>query len=193
VYKGRLSLAICKPSIRRTAKEGDWIFGFGGRDLGGRLIFIARVTKRVENGSYYMDGVYRGRPDRVYRREGGQFVPRQGARYHADGSQRERDLGKPPSYANAVTLLSDDFRYWGKNGTSDYRGRFPAVAALLDRLARGHRVNLSDAERQELVELQRSQWQAHPKAKVLGAPSQGDPRKVCNRSEGGVGSGSLEP
>lgn len=189
IKRGLLSLAICKPIIRRKARAQprDWIFGFGGRDLRGRLIYIARVTERLENGSYYVDDAYKGRDDRVYRREDGKFVVRSGAKYHSDGTQLEHDLGKPPEYTRAVTLLSDDFRYWGKTGTSDYREQFPAVAALLDRLTQGHRVNLSDAEGRELVELQRSQWQAHPNTKVLGPPSEGDRRKVCNRSEGSVG------
>lgn len=194
IKRGLLSLAICKPSIRRTAQEDDWIFGFGGRKLGKRLIYIARVTKPpLEDGSYYVDDAYKGRDDRVYRREDGKFVVRNGAEYHRDGTQLEHDLGEPPEYTRAVTLLSDDFRYWGKKGTSDYREQFPAVAALLDRLTQGHRVNLSDAERRELVELQRSQWQAHPNTKVLGPPSQGDRSKLCNRSEGRVGSSHLEP
>src|SRR2546429_7307729 len=127
VKRGVLSLAICKPSWRRTAQADDWVFGLGGKDLGGRLIYIARVTRVVMNGSYYADGAYKSRDDRIYRRDGdGKFVVRVGAKYHRDGSQREHDLGKPPLYARAVTLLSDDFRHWGERGTSDYRVRFPA-------------------------------------------------------------------
>jgi hypothetical protein len=193
IKRGLFSLAICKPIIRRKAQEENWLFGFGGRDLGGRLIYIARVTKRLENGSYYVDDSHEGRDDRIYHREGGKFVLRDGAKYHADGSQLEHDLGTPPSYERAVTLISDDFRYWGKKGTSEYREEFPAVAALLDRLSRGHRVNLSSEERRELFKLQSAQWQAHPNTKVLGPPSERDRKKVCNRSEGSIGSVSLEP
>src|SRR2546425_921365 len=100
VKRGLLSLAICKPSIRRTAHEDDWIFGFGGKDLGSRLIYIARVTKVVKNGSYYVDGAYERRDDRIYRRgEDGKFVVRVGATYHGKGSQLEHDLRGPPLYA----------------------------------------------------------------------------------------------
>src|SRR5436309_3565884 len=55
VTRRLLSLAICKPNIRARACPGDWIFGFGGKDLGGRLLYIARVSERLENGSYYRD------------------------------------------------------------------------------------------------------------------------------------------
>jgi hypothetical protein len=193
IKRGLLSLAICKPNIRRTAQRGDWIFGFGGRDLGKRLIYIARVTKRLESGSYYMDDAYKGRDDRIYRCEDGEFVLRRGAKYHGDASQLEHDLGVPPRYVRAVALLSDDFMYWGKKGATDYQEHFPRVAALLDRLTQGHRVNLSEAERTEFVGLQRSQWQAHPHTKVLGPPTQGDRGRLCNRAEGTFGSARLEP
>jgi hypothetical protein len=53
-------------------------------------------------------------------------------------------------------------------------------------------VNLSNQVRQELVELRDAQWRAHPNTKVLGPPSQGDRRKACNRSEGGIRSARLE-
>jgi Nucleotide modification associated domain 2 len=34
IVDGVLTLAICKPGIRSTAEKGDWLFGFGGQDLG---------------------------------------------------------------------------------------------------------------------------------------------------------------
>jgi hypothetical protein len=187
VKRGLLSLAICKPSIRRTASEGDWIFGFGGRDLDARLIYIARISRApLRSGSYYVDDTFKSRDDRIYCLRNGKFALRENAQYPSDGSQLEHDLGKAPLYAQAVTLLSDDFRYWGKRGTSNYRGTFPEIGKLLDRLTRGHRVNFSDAARRELVELQHSQWRKYPNSKVLGAPTDGDRHKLCNRSEGRI-------
>jgi putative DNA base modification enzyme with NMAD domain len=185
-YRGLLSLAICKPSIRRTARKGDWIFGFAGKPLGaGRLIYIAQVMDTVESGAYYVDERFKGRPDRIYRREEGRFTLRPAAEYHSDGSQIDHDLGTPPSYPNAVTLVSERFRYWGGNGRAKYRKRFPGIAALLERLGRGHRVNLSAEVRQELIELRDSEWRAHPR-KVLGRPTQDDLTRPCNSSEGGI-------
>ena len=134
IQRGLLSLAICKPSIRRKAQENDWISGFGGTGLGNRLIYIARVTQHLENGSYYVSLAYSDRADRIYRREPGGYVVRKGAKYHSTGGELEHDLGKHPKYRSAVTLLSDDFRYWGERGTSAYRERYPAVAVLLGRL-----------------------------------------------------------
>ena len=183
-----LSLAICKPSIRRTAQQNDWLFGFGGDALGERLIYIARVTTRLTDGLYYVDPKYRGRADRIYRRDGDRFVLRSHARYHKQGDQITRDLGRWPQYRDANVLVSRDFRYWGKSGTTSYQGLLPEIVSLLRRLTRGHRVKLSNRARNQLLELQRAQWRKHPKKRVLGGPSQTDYRRACNHSEGSIGS-----
>ncbi|MCB1128636.1 MAG: hypothetical protein KDM81_19225, partial [Verrucomicrobiae bacterium] len=55
VYRRLLSLAICKPMIRRTAEVGSLVFGFGGKRLGERLIYVARITEKPEVGAYYRE------------------------------------------------------------------------------------------------------------------------------------------
>jgi hypothetical protein len=42
-----LSLAICKPVIRRVAKEGDIIFGFGAANMQAKLVYIKTVNITV--------------------------------------------------------------------------------------------------------------------------------------------------
>lgn len=49
-FRGMCSLAICKPGIRRTAEQGDWVAGLGSKnapsgDLSGRLVYAMRVEK----------------------------------------------------------------------------------------------------------------------------------------------------
>jgi hypothetical protein len=46
VAAGLLSLAICKPMIRKSAEKGSLIFGFGGKVYGERLLYIACVTQK---------------------------------------------------------------------------------------------------------------------------------------------------
>ena len=46
VWRNLLSLAICKPMIRRAAAKGALIFGFGGKEFSERLLYIAKVEKR---------------------------------------------------------------------------------------------------------------------------------------------------
>lgn len=58
-YHGILTLATCKPQIRRSerVKEGVWIAGWAGKALqqnGGReLIYLAQVSKKIPLGEYY--------------------------------------------------------------------------------------------------------------------------------------------
>jgi len=69
VVNGLLSLAICKPMIRKKAKPGDLIFGFAANSLhsDNRLIYVARVAKAIPGGDYYRQRQYAGRPDRIYK------------------------------------------------------------------------------------------------------------------------------
>src|SRR5881396_3115763 len=64
-----LSLAICKPKIRRTAEKESLVFGFGGKRYTERLIYIARVTVKLEGDAYYRQRAYARRLDCMYRVE----------------------------------------------------------------------------------------------------------------------------
>src|SRR5450759_4031334 len=49
-FCGMCSLAICKPAIRRVAKQGDWVAGLGSRnapsgDLGAHLVYAMCVEE----------------------------------------------------------------------------------------------------------------------------------------------------
>jgi hypothetical protein len=81
---GLLSLAICKPTIRRKASEGDLIFGFAADKLcpDNGLIYIAWVKLKLCNGQYYKDARYAHRGDCIYRSKGGRFEWKIGSRHH---------------------------------------------------------------------------------------------------------------
>ena len=66
VAAGLLSLAICKPKIRKTCTKGSLVFGFGGKQYDERLIYIARVTAKLESDAYYREREYARRPDCIY-------------------------------------------------------------------------------------------------------------------------------
>jgi hypothetical protein len=53
-YGGVCTLAVCKPAIRRTAKEGDWIIGTGSqrRGIAGYLVYAMRVSKTMSLAEY---------------------------------------------------------------------------------------------------------------------------------------------
>jgi hypothetical protein len=56
-FHGMCSLAICKPGIRRVAKEGDWVAGLGSKDapsgdLSACLVYAMRVETVVSLREY---------------------------------------------------------------------------------------------------------------------------------------------
>jgi len=177
VWRNLLSLAICKPMIRRVAAKGALIFGFGGKKHRERLIYIAKVTEKPPTGDYYKESKYSRRPDCIYRNVAGIAVRKKGALYHNTLDERRRDVGI--HFQKANVLLSDDFRYFGEVGTDQYKYNYPAIKALVERLKRGHRVNHSATLRSELLQLQNDMWRRYRRRK-LGPPTDSDRSKVCN-------------
>jgi hypothetical protein len=177
VRDGLLSLAICKPKIRRTAEKGALLFGFSGKSDGERLLFVARITHKEHGAGYYIKPKYVGRPDRIYRDREGKAELRPGARYHADGASRDRDVG--PRFERADVLLSEDFRYFGAKGDDEYKESCSHLAGLIESLTQGHRRYHLDTVRGELESLQREVWKRYKHMKV-GGPSDEDTTRPCN-------------
>ena len=177
VYRDLLSLAICKPKVRKTAEPGSLVFGFGGQRLGGRLIFAARITDKPGVGDYYRTPVYRGRPDRIYRNVGGRPKRVKGAKFHSLTDQSATDVG--PHFEKAYVLISDDFRYFGAAGTTDYQDRFKTLTTMLTSLHRGHRLNHDWNLHEELCLLAYELWRDNPPGKN-GEPSDADHSRLCN-------------
>lgn len=125
-FHGCLTLATCKPGVRKGAKVGDIIVGCGSAEnkLAGRAIFVARVAGKCTfqeywdhprflakrpcfNGSLsraYGDNIYHADPD-------GAWIQERSHHSFPDGSinilNLERDTG-----SNNV-LWSTDFVYFG--------------------------------------------------------------------------------
>jgi hypothetical protein len=173
-----LSLAICKPKIRRTAGKGAFVFGFGGKKYQERLTYIARVTDKMEGQDYYRSRKHAKRPDCIYRAKHGRAVRKTSAKYHADSDQRKKDVGI--RFENAFVLLSDDFRYLGIKGTDDYKQRYRKLRFLIENLKRGHRRYHSVELRNELLALKAAIWEKYHRMKV-GVPTESDFTQTCNR------------
>lgn len=170
-----LTLAICKPMIRATARVGDFLFGFAASSLrrDNRLVYIARVTGVEVGGDYYEHERYAERPDRVYvRGDDGRFSIRPDAAYHDCGTLLERDVGAFPEYEKARVLVSDDFRYFGTSSEPPIvdLSAYPAVRRLVHGLGQGHRVNHPPEVSGELRQLRLALWSMHAE-RVVGAPS----------------------
>jgi hypothetical protein len=180
-----LSLAICKPMIRRSASAGDVIFGFAANSLhrDNPLIYIARVTEKLNGPDYYGSPKYAKRGDCIYVLSDGGYKKRPGAKYHGSDEDLLHDLGKAPHFSRAHVLLSTDFRYFGGELTEDYRTKHQNLSKAIAKLGRGHRVNLKPQVVGELSMLMDEVWSSHPK-RVCGQPSQAPKGAVSHR--GGV-------
>jgi hypothetical protein len=124
-YWGICTLVICKPAIRRTARVGDWVVGFGSKsspigDVSGRLAYAMKVTDVVTMREY--DRLCRTKrsnkiPDLQstdYRRRVGdcQYDYSQGPEpIIRPGVHNERNRKRDLGGKNA--LLSEHFYYFG--------------------------------------------------------------------------------
>jgi hypothetical protein len=167
--------------IRTTAELEDVVFGFAANSLDrdNRLIYIARIEKKVRNGDYYREKRFANRGDCVYKWHRSRFVWRDGALHHGP-EDLVHDLGQPPDYKKANVLLSADFRYFGASGTADYKSRFQLVKEAVEQLGRGHRVMHAEPLRMELIGLKHQAWENNPK-RVAGEPTSAPRRGVCHR------------
>lgn len=175
-----LSLAICKPKIRKSAGKGALIFGFGSKRKGyeERLIYIARVTDKPAVGDYYRKREYMRRPDCIYQEaNNGKAELRESAKFHTGSDHRKRDVGF--EFENAFVLLSKDFRYFGKEGTDEYKATYPNLKKLIEGLKQGHRKHLVPEQRKELLELKETIWNKSERMKI-GEPTDANFKLVCN-------------
>lgn len=91
---GLITLATCKPVIRRTAQPGDWIVGFRRGSLErGLVLWAGRVTEILPHGEY--ERAFRGRPDAIYREGSAGAYTRLAPDYHPTQAQMDRDLSGP--------------------------------------------------------------------------------------------------
>lgn len=103
------TLACCKPVIRKSAEEGDWIVGIGGKNYGNHLkiIYLMKVTKKITFTQYSNDKKFKKRTDNVYGLVEGKLV--QIKRSPHNPKDIRKDLSVP------FVLISKEFFYFGKN------------------------------------------------------------------------------
>lgn len=92
--RGLITLATCKPQIRRSAKAGDWVIGLmPSRFDRGLVAWAGQVEQVIPIDKY--ERLFRGRADAIYRvRPDGEFdVLRPD--YHSDLNQRLKDQSAP--------------------------------------------------------------------------------------------------
>lgn len=133
-----LTLAICKPMIRRTAEPGDAVLAFNGSSLGANpngVRWAGVISEALSFTEYWRDARFAGkrpdassRPDNIYAPDGLDFrqVPNP---VHGPGS-KARDLG------GRFVLIFEQWWYFG-NSAPVLPGDFGLWMPL--RARRGHR------------------------------------------------------
>lgn len=162
IHRGTLSLAICKPMIRSAASEGCIALGFAADCLydDNCVVYVARVTKKLDGRRYFSSLKYTRRPDCIYRWNGSRFEWKRGSEFHSP-KNLAHDLGEPPDYRRANVLLSRgtvNFRYFGNRCQINYKDRYPRIKSLIERLGQGHRVNYEPLVEAQLGELLTDLW-----------------------------------
>ena len=126
-FYGFCTLACCKPDIRRTAQEGDYVVGIGPKDSGSRVVYAMRVMEIVEFDDYWHDKRFRiKRPDikvggeralgdNIYHQDrAGEWQQALSQHSHENG-QQDWKLTRQDISGEKV-LIGDDFIYWGGDG-----------------------------------------------------------------------------
>ena len=123
-FQGMCTLAICKPVIRRVAREGDWVAGLGSRnapsgDLSGRLVYAMRVEEILSLGQYDRQAQSRW-PHRIPKLQSADVSERLGDCVYdfSSGVPVQRQSVHGPlnirtDLAGQNALISRDFYYFG--------------------------------------------------------------------------------
>ncbi len=160
VEGGVMTLATCKPRIRRSAEVGDWIAGFMPRPYDrGLLVYAGRVARVLDWGPYEEE--FRGRKDAVYRVHPNGQVKRLLDDYHADEKRTNKDL-----FAPVVVFDENAFWYFG-----DKPERLPHRLLHLAASVRDYRVK--DATEGDVNYLEKWLRSGHLPG-VHGEPRDGD-------------------
>lgn len=169
-FHGLLTLACCKPLIRRTATVGDLIVGLSSRSE--RVVYAAQVGEVIGFEEYWADPRYRTRRpvmsspqivhragDNIYEPVAGGYRQLPSLHSRADGSE---DAGlKRADLSGHHVLVCERYTYWGGSG--------PDLPEELDFLSvgRGHRCNFTSQQIDTVAH-----WFAALPGGVLGPPAQ---------------------
>ncbi|RJS47427.1 hypothetical protein D4739_15195 [Nocardioides cavernaquae] len=175
-FHGLLTLACCKPLIRRTAGVGDILVGLSSRSE--RVVYAVQVAKVIGFEEYWEDPRYLPRrpvrwSPRIIERAGDNIYEPVGRDFHQLPSFHSRPDGSEDAERKRVdlggerVLVGERFTYWGKRG--------PDLPEELEFLAvgRGHRSHFTPDQISTAAN-----WFSNLPGGVLGAPAQwkvGDP------------------
>ncbi len=123
------TLATCKPKIRKHAKVGDWIIGFGSAaknsSLKNKIIYIMKVEKKITFNDYWNGEEYQCKKpvmngslkqnygDNIYHCENDEWIQVDSHHSLKDGTPNILNVNKDTSSNNV--LISKTYWYFGKD------------------------------------------------------------------------------
>jgi len=126
-FWGFLTLATCKPKIRKNASVGDYVLGNSPAADGNKLIYIMKVGKIITFDEYWNDVLYsikkpimngsltRMYGDNIYHHnESYEWVQEDSHHSLENGKINEDNLKRDTSVTDKV-LIADEFIYLGKS------------------------------------------------------------------------------
>ena len=188
-FHGFCTLACCKPDIRRTADEGDYVIGLSPKDLGNRVVYAMQVKETLEFDDYWHEERLRTkRPDfgaggekavgdNIYHRgPTGQWQQERSLHSLKNGEQ-DWKMTRTDTRGEKV-LIAEDFIYWGGGG--------PPLPENLEGLlvGRGYRNSANDKYIPDFIkwfEDQEERGCLGPPTNGLPIPCEMDPRKHRRR------------
>ena len=194
-FHGVLTLACCKPEIRKPAQAGDYVVGLASKSRGNRLVYAMRVTETLTFDKYWVAPQFLvKRPDMcasgIEALGDNIYYPGPGVdgwvmvwsqHSNSDGSQNadhtRTDIG------GVQALISTDFVYWGGEGppvpeSLTFQGRH--LPLTFEPVARGHRVKFWDDEVKAFIK-----WFNRQKRGRLGMPTSPLPEPMPKPSGAG--------
>ena len=134
-FQGVLTLATCKPRIRKSAQVGDFLIGNSNKATGNKLIYMAKIDEiltfdlywadtRFQNKKAVMNGSYKTLyGDNIYHHKGGEWKQANSHHSKEDGSCNMINLNRDTGTTDKV-LVCKEFFYLGKS-MIDVENQFP--------------------------------------------------------------------
>lgn len=147
-YFDYCTLATCKPQIRKTAKVGDWIAGFGPANTSfkGKLVVLICVNEKLSFDEYWNNTRFAPKKpifnrsykyaygDNIYHHINDAWFQDLSHHSNADGSFNIKNLNRDTAVDHV--LIANEFFYFGKNAID-----VPAKYSSLIHKGRAHKIS----------------------------------------------------
>lgn len=134
-FQGVLTLATCKPKIRKAAQAGDYLIGNSSKAMGNKLIYMAKVDEVTTFDQYWVDPRFQCKKatmngsfktlygDNIYHHEGEKWIQANSHHSLENGLENHANLEKDTGLTDRV-LICREFFYLGQS-MIDIDGLFP--------------------------------------------------------------------